>query len=162
MTDVKLTEIDGFQITVSTYGTFTATKGDVEYDAKNLDELKEVLKRHKSDVRRFKPINVIRLDGTTGRVTSRVADNDVEVYFTYKDPSYEKKVRKAVRVEEYNWRSGPTEYNFFLDTEENRAVLGEIWKKIAERKQIEKDILRLKKTFKDPITWDVINKAGGE
>ena len=162
-TDIKLTEIDGFQITVSEYGTFYAVKGDVKYDAKNMDDLKEVLKRHKSEVRRFKPIDVIHLDSEmTGRVTSRVADNDVEVYFTYKDPSYEKKVRKAIRVENYGWGSDPLKHNFVLDTEANRAILAEIWKKEAERKQIGKDITRLKTTFADPLTWDVINKAGGE
>lgn len=161
--DVELKVIEGFKVTVSSYrGTFEATKGEVKLSAETLPKLEELIKEHQREQRRFKPIEVIEVGHDhIGRISSRVADDDASVYFAFKESPNVKATRKAERLEPYSWGHKEQEHNFVLATPENLAILEQINAKLKEQAKIENDLRQLRGSYKDPVTWEIIDKQAG-
>ena len=66
------------------YREFYAIKETTIIRAETEKELEILIKNHEAELRRFKPVEVIRVeDGVRGRLTSRVADAKDEVYFSF-------------------------------------------------------------------------------
>ena len=170
---VKLKDFEGWAIVVSEYnGTFEAKKGEQEkLSAKTLAELEEFIKRQNAEARHFKPIDVIDKDSDrVGRITSRVKDDQLSVYFTFKNPDEpkEKATRTQSNVETSSWsrsyndESKTKNYEFVQTTKENLAILAEIHEAQAQREAIDDYIRGLRLTYSDPVTWTMIDKAAGD
>jgi hypothetical protein len=170
---VVVKEFKGFVISISPYnGTFYAyEKKDEEkkekYRAATMGELEEIIKRHVSNKRHFKPINVIHIDDDrVGRITSRTADRDDSVYFTFrKDPTDKKErpSRTTARIEGYEWVEGnrqPT-WEFAQATEANLTVLEKIKDLDNQIKALRTLQQELRKTYGEPVTWELIEERGG-
>jgi len=163
----------GFQVRVSDYsGSFSAYENEDDeqatYSAKSLSELEEILKRHESNKRHFTPLDVISIsDEKVGRITSRVADNKREVYFTHKDNPNEKATRTAVALVGSRWDyEGQGKPQFAKATPENLAIKAKIDDLKEQAAKLHEDAKALRKTYGDLVTWETIGvkdpeKEGG-
>lgn len=172
--EIELKRIGKWIVYVTTYrGEFYATQGKDDgtldegertkkLEAKTLAELEELIKRQESDDRHFKPIDVIAVEGgQIGRITSRVADRDTEVYFTFKPrPDHAKPTRTRERLEGYSW-GGDVKHRFVKATTENLEILKAIQADQAQIEALSVDQAELRKKYKDPVTWDTIEEQGG-
>lgn len=174
MTDIVLKKLHGFEVRVSDYSGEFAAYDDVDddharYRAKSLAELEEILKRHASDARHFDPIDVIHIsDERIGKITSRVADNKSEVYFTHKERPTDKPTRTQIGLMASHWDySGRTgKPQFAKVTPENLAIKAKIEDLQKQAAKLHEDAAALRDTYGDLVTWETIGvkdpaKEGG-
>jgi len=163
MTEIFLRKMHGFDVKVSPYGSFYAYEKGADqalYSAKSLEDLEEILKRHASNKRHFKPIEVINISSdTVGRITSKVADNGDQVYFTHKPSPKERASRTATRLIEYGWGSDPKKPCFAKATPQNLTILAKVEALEKKRKDIDDEMKKLRGTYGSLVTWEDI---GGE
>lgn len=164
--EIEVKKIGDYIVFLIPYnGSFFAKKGDVRLDADTLPKLEEIIKRQQANDRHFDPIDVIEVgDEKLGRITSRVADNDREVYFTFKDKPNDKPTRVAKSLEETYWGRSEDEpkHNFVKATPTNLAVRQKIKDLSIQIAELYADQKDLRATYDDPITWEVIGKQAGE
>jgi hypothetical protein len=152
---------EGFRIYYE-FRKFKAIKGEVEIEAPTEDELVDLIKKHNAESRRFKPIDVIKVDDCKkGRITSRVAENDKEVYFSF-EADKEKKHTKE-RLMSYDWENRDKKYSYFVEaTPKNLQILADIEKENEAILSCYRAIEQLKKKFEKPVSWETVEKAAGE
>ena len=161
MTEFYLKSIGGFDIKVGSSGTFYAyEKGTTKeiYSAKTLEELEEKVKRHVSNARHFKPIDVIQIDADrVGRITSKVADREDFVYFTHKEKPEERATRSESRLISYSFgRHEDNQPVFAKATPENLEILKQI-RDLDEQQKILRDRQdALRKLYQNKVTWEDI------
>lgn len=162
MVEVNLIEFEGFQITVASWnGTFRAYKKDnlqkELYSAESLDALKEKIKRHNSDARHFKPLKVIQIGSdTVGRITSRVADSEREVFFTVKENPKARASRRQTPLLNYGWGEDKDKPLFAKATPENLVVLEKIQDLESQIKTLRDLQTSLRGTYGDLITFETL------
>jgi len=157
---IFIREYEGFRIYYG-YKKFIAVKGDVELKANTETELQVIIKQHNREKRRFKPINVIKVnDDLTGRITSRAADTESQVWFSYRLHDEAKHTKE--RLESYSWQHGEGGKSLFVEaTEENLVILGEISELQLKIGMLNKEIIAKRKSYDKPVTWELIDKQAG-
>lgn len=164
--DVFLKKIGSFDVKVSKWnGGFYAYENGAKqslYNAKTLEELEAILKRHASNKRHFKPINVIHIDDDqVGRITSQVADRDNHVYFTWKKRPDLKAQRSEERLEKYSYgRKEQSVATFAKATPANLKILENINTVEDHIKTLRASQDFLRKQYVDLVTVDDIDKEG--
>ena len=160
MTEVKLIEFEGWTVYVDQWGTFTAVKDEKKLEDKSLEVLKENIKRQNSDDRRFKPIDAIKVNSDMlGRITSRVADNNSCIYWTFKETPEAKTSRTQESLEGYrSW--GDERYPFVMATVANREILAKIEALRTQEDAILKEMQTLRKSYTRPVTWKEVDAQG--
>lgn len=156
--DVYLTEVSGFKVYVSIYGTFLAFHNDTSLSAKTMDDLKELIKEHLRETRRFKPIDVIDIsDDVIGRITSRTANDKDRVFFSYVGRGEDRVVRTEASLATIDWsqRAGSNPC-FARVTEANVAILTEIAIVESVIDELQAYAASLRKQYTDPVTDKVI------
>jgi hypothetical protein len=139
-------------------------KGDTVIEAETEEELEIAIKKHEAELRRFKPLDVLRLsDVVVGKITSRAADSEKMIFFSYKDDQGNQMHNKNL-LESYTFKEGEEGYeaNFVELTTKNRVTLAHIEKKKKEIVVLESEIASLKEHFEKPVTWERLEKAGGK
>lgn len=157
---IFIIDFQGFKIYYG-HKKFTAIKGDIELKANTETELQVIIKKHAREKRKFRPINVIKVeDEKLGRITSRAADNDSLVWFSHKEGEHPKHTQE--RLESYSW-SYETRKNIFVEaTGKNLIILGEITELQLKIDTLNKEIIAKRKTYEQPVTWELIDKQAGE
>ena len=161
MNDVDIRIFQRWQITYSPYSyTFTAKRGAKTLTADTQEQVEELIKEQIRESRRFKPLQVIQTEyERVGRITSRVADSDTHIYFSYKEEGAKRAKHTQEKLESSGWGSDTTSY-FVLATPANLKILEKIRKKREQISSIEKRISKLSEKFKDPVTWELLVKKG--
>lgn len=153
----------GFQITYDKWShKFTATKGDRSIDADTEPELQELIKQDMRELRKFKPIDVIKVfSDSEGRLTSRVADSESMVWFSHSEDG-EKKHTQEMLDETYSWQTKKQPPNFVKASQKNKKILQDIRAAQSQIQDIEQQISTLRDSYEEPVTWEIVNKAAGE
>jgi hypothetical protein len=162
-TPIRVNE-QGYQICYY-YRQFFAIKEAYLIRADTEKELEILIKNHAADLRRFKPIEVIRIeDGVRGRLTSRVSDREDELYFSYSEDGEKKHTKE--RLMDYSWGFEKEKKHhtpkFVEVTPKNSQILTDIQKEQEAIEACERAIEKLKKQFEKPVTWETVEKAAGE
>lgn len=165
---VVLKELDGFIIKVNPWNGkfYAAAKGDEKgrdlYDGNTLQELEEKIKRHNSNKRRFKPLEVISIGSDKiGRITSRVADSDSQIYFTWKPSPTERASRIQTPLLNYGFGKDKNKPLFAKATVANLAVFNKI-KDIESQIKTLRDLQEsFRGTYGNLVTWDTIDEQDG-
>lgn len=167
MTEVFLKNFEGFEVKVTSYGNFYAYKEGSKkavYSGDTMAELEEKIKRHISNARHFKPIDVIHVrSGRVGRITSKVADREEWVFFTHKANPDERASRSEQRLIDYSNRyDEEPKPEFARVNPTNLAILKAIEKLDVDRAAIRAEQDKLRGTFTDLVTWDDIEPKGAK
>jgi hypothetical protein len=138
-------------------------KGDIVIEAETEAELEVLIKKHEAELRRFKPLDVIRVsDVTVGRITSRAAESEKMIYFSCTN-EFGKPTHVQVPLESYGWEHDEENKAKFVElTEKNKQILAQILNKKQVIEAHEKEMAALKKQFEKPVTWETLEKAGGK
>lgn len=125
-------------------------------------ELEILIKNHEAELRRFKPVEVIRVEhGIRGRLTSRAADAKDEVYFSFKDASGQSSHLKE-RISTHRWEPEKALPKFVEVTPKNLQLLKDIEKEQEAIRSCEAAVEKLKRQLEKPVTQETIDKAAGE
>jgi hypothetical protein len=146
---------------------FYAIKDETVLEATTESELAEVVKIHMRDLRRFKPIDVIKVDSNqVGKLTTRAADADDYVTFAFKDNNENGKPKHTkeplMRYSYLGLGKEENRANFVEATQTNLAILKKIDSKLAQIESIQKEIDEAKKTYEKPVMRERIEEALGE
>jgi hypothetical protein len=145
------------------YREFYAIKETTIIRAETEKELEILIKNHEAELRRFKPIEVFRVeDGVRGRLTSRVADAKDEVYFSFKDASGQSSHSKEPISPYHRWETETRLPKFVEVTPKNLQLMKDMEKEQEAIRSCEAAIEELKKRFEKPVTQETIDKAAGE
>jgi len=141
---------------------FRATKGNVSIKADTERELDDLIKKHQRDERKFKAVEVIMIgEAVKGKITSRVADDENCVHFSFRDAGGTAAHTKE-RLMGYAWTPELYKHRFVEATPKNLQILSEIEREKEAIKASENIIEKLKAQFEKPVTWETIEQAAGE
>lgn len=158
---VKIMDYEGWEISINTHsGVFEAKKDGARLGNKDLELLKEKIKRQNRTSLKFTAIEVIEIENDrVGRITSATSESNDTVYFSYHEAGYEKMKRSQERLN----RGWVSEFKpaFALATPENMKILAQIEAKQRTIETLDKEIEKLRTTYKQPIKPETIKKARG-
>jgi hypothetical protein len=161
--DIVINEFLGFKVFYRSGGRqFIAKKGELELEAPDEDTLKILIKRQKAELRKFKPVDVIKCDDLiVGRITSRAADLEEWIYFSYKGQNSQPRHSKEL-LGHYTWENSETKEKpkFVFLTDKNRQILADIRKEQEAIESCDNAISALKQKFEKPVTWETLEQAG--